>query len=274
VRGRSRANRSPGGIGEAGATAAQVELRQRYALGEGVDQDLDRANQWYRAAADTGDAEAQYRLGRILVGRGGADDLREAAQWYERAAGQGRMDAKRRLGILHYDGRGVPQDYRKAFELYMSAADQGDAAAQFNLGVMVENGIAVQSNLPLAASWYLNAAQQGVAAAENNLGRLYQGTRSASRSWGGYPMVSHGRGAWLCAGAGHPRESLLSRPRRAKGPRRGDAVAGSRGGNLRLAPHCATRSSCRAFSWLACNCDCGVLASLLTWVPLRRKEER
>jgi tetratricopeptide (TPR) repeat protein len=50
----------------------------------------DQAEQWYRKAADAGDADAMVNLGALLAERGEED---QAGQWYRKAA-----DARRRDG--------------------------------------------------------------------------------------------------------------------------------------------------------------------------------
>jgi tetratricopeptide (TPR) repeat protein len=60
----------------------------RVLLGEQGKQ--DQAEQWYRKAADAGDADAMVNLGALLAERGEED---QAGQWYRKAA-----DARRRDG--------------------------------------------------------------------------------------------------------------------------------------------------------------------------------
>ena len=69
----------------------------------------------YQAAADQGDAEAQYFLGVMHVnGEGVPSSPATAADWFRKAAEQGHTLARYRLGLLHYTGRGVPVDFSVA----------------------------------------------------------------------------------------------------------------------------------------------------------------
>ena len=62
--------------------------------------------------AEQGDAEAQYRLGRLYTkGLGVPQDYTQAADLYRKAAEQGNAAAQRNLGWLYTKGLGVPQDY-------------------------------------------------------------------------------------------------------------------------------------------------------------------
>jgi hypothetical protein len=60
----------------------------------------DQAANWYRRAAETGDAEAQYRLGMVLKSgkTEGTDGPEQAVAWLRKAAEQGHQKAKEALG--------------------------------------------------------------------------------------------------------------------------------------------------------------------------------
>jgi TPR repeat protein len=49
----------------------------------------DQAGQWYRKAADAGNADAMYNLGALLAEQGEED---QAGHWYRKAADAGRRD--------------------------------------------------------------------------------------------------------------------------------------------------------------------------------------
>jgi len=61
-----------------------------------------------RAAAERGNAAAQYNLGVMYEdGRGVTRDDAQAAAWYRKAADQGDAVAKDNLRLMHEQGRGV-----------------------------------------------------------------------------------------------------------------------------------------------------------------------
>lgn len=69
----------------------------------------------FRAAAEQGDAQAQYQLGQCYEkGLGTAVDSVQAVQWYTRAAEQGDADAMYSLGLCYYYAIGVSEDLAKA----------------------------------------------------------------------------------------------------------------------------------------------------------------
>jgi len=141
-----------------------------------VAKDERQAAEWYRKAADQGNATAQLNLGVMYDnGQGVAKDERQAAEWYRKAADQGNATAQRNLGFMYESGKGVAKDERLAVSWYRRAADQGNATAQLNLGVMYDNGRGVAKDERQAVEWYRKAADQGDAIASNNLGFFFEG---------------------------------------------------------------------------------------------------
>ena len=123
-----------------------------------------------------GDAEAQYKLGRIYdQGKDVPEDDARAASWYRKAAEQGVANAQIALSNLYYAGEGVPKDASQALFWYRRAAEQEDASAQIALGMgnLYYAGEGVPKDASQAAIWYRRAAEQGDASAQTALGSLY-----------------------------------------------------------------------------------------------------
>jgi hypothetical protein len=98
---------------------------------------VEAAN-WYRRAAESGDARAQYNLALAYGdGRGLAQDFAASATWCRRAAEQGYSDAQLLLGLLYRRGQGVRPDNSEALKWTLRAADQGHAMAQHTLAALV-----------------------------------------------------------------------------------------------------------------------------------------
>lgn len=108
---------------------AQKELALR--LGQ-IGPDLTQSAQWYRAAADQGDAESQRILGAMYAnGVGLTADDRQAAYWYERAALQGDYQAQINLGRLYADGKGVAAAPQTAYQWFgLATAQAADPASR------------------------------------------------------------------------------------------------------------------------------------------------
>lgn len=117
-----------------GGTAAEHDLaRGRGAFAAG---DYPRALGYFRAAAEQGDANAQYYVGLMHAnGQGTTRDFAEAAKWYEKAAAQNQADALYALARLHVIGTGVEADPAKAVELYERAAQAYPPGEQRELAI-------------------------------------------------------------------------------------------------------------------------------------------
>ena len=89
------------------------------------------------AAAEAGDAGAQYRLAvdHFLGTHPRANDGR-ALYWYRRAAEQGHVPAQLLLGQMYESGWGVASDRAEAVRWYRRAAASGDSLAADKLRVL------------------------------------------------------------------------------------------------------------------------------------------
>jgi len=93
------------------------------------------------ALAETGEAEAQFLVGRGHHGgvAGFSQDDALAVQYYRLAANQGLAVAQSNLGLMFEEGRGgLTADRAEAVRLYRLAARQGDPTAQQNLARLGE----------------------------------------------------------------------------------------------------------------------------------------
>jgi TPR repeat protein len=109
-----------------------------YAQGLGVGRDDIEAVKWWRAAAEQGDAFAQYNLGLAYANaQGVAKNVADAAKWYRLAADQGHGPAQVNLGLLYQNGYGLPQDHVRAYMWFNLAASKG-----YKLGVKNRDEIA------------------------------------------------------------------------------------------------------------------------------------
>ena len=169
---------------EQGDAEAQFKLGRMYAKGEGVPQDYVQAVAWFRKAAEQGNAKGQNGLGAMYgSGQGVPQDWVQAVVWFRKAAEQGEAMAQCNLGVMYANGQGVPQDYAEAAAWYRKAAEQGYAQAQFNLGLMYANGEGVRQDYAQALVWYRKAAEQGYAAAQFNLGGMYDFGRGVPQDY-------------------------------------------------------------------------------------------
>lgn len=137
--------------------------------------DPAQAAPWVMAAAKSGIAEAEVRLGRMfLSGEGVVKDEAMAVGWFRRAADSDHAEAHNMLGRCYENGWGVPRDIDAAGRHYAIAARAGDAWAQYNLGHLFLDGLGVPRDWSQAFAWYMRAAEQGHARAMSLVGRCHE----------------------------------------------------------------------------------------------------
>lgn len=116
----------------------------------------DKALQIIEYAADKGDAEAQYHLGRYYAGRVLFSDKRKtdksdndsdkAAYWYLQSANQEYGQAQAELAQCYKLGYGVEQDFRKNIKWLIRGCDNNNALAQWRLGNLYYYGLSYRYN--------------------------------------------------------------------------------------------------------------------------------
>jgi TPR repeat protein len=138
-------------------------------------QDTNFNFQVTQAAADKGDARAQYEMGHYYVKANGAtrSDYAKAVKYIRQSAEQGCADAEVVLGSFYGHGWGVPRNVATAVQWYRKAADQGNALAQYAMGTFYATGRGVTNDMDEAIKWWQKAAAQNQVDAQNTLGQLY-----------------------------------------------------------------------------------------------------
>ena len=165
---------------ELGDPSDYLKLAKLYENGTGVSQNDSGALEWYRKAAENGNAEAQIELGkRYFEGRGVSTNEDEAVKWYTKAAENGNTDAQLALGDRYF----VEQKYSAAAKWYRKAAEQRISNAQYKLGLMYSQGQGVERNYVEAAEWYRKAADQGLPEAQRRLAGLFESGNGVGQSY-------------------------------------------------------------------------------------------
>lgn len=173
-----------------GNSNAQFDVAAMYHNGRGVKPDLSKALEWYNKAAEQdnpkavsrlkliaankdrfdktlaqaekGDAESQYKLGKMYTeGVGVSIDRAKATEAFENAANQGYAKAEYNLGLNYYEGSGVTKDMNTAYKWFKAAAEQGDPAAQYYLGKMYASGSGVKQNYTTSLEWLTKSVDGG-----------------------------------------------------------------------------------------------------------------
>ncbi|MDA9982506.1 sel1 repeat family protein [Gammaproteobacteria bacterium] len=186
----------------AGSASAQRGVALGYYSGQGVEQDLVKAEYWFRKAAEQGDRTSQHRLGLMYQkGIGINQDLEEAKKWYEKSSEQGDYGSKNALEALvcemdidscgnqfgeatrnKYEERGKlaearREEKRSEFLLLTESAKLGDPVAQYRLGEIYSSGDSeypTKQNLYIASTWFHKSADQGYSDAQFALGLMYE----------------------------------------------------------------------------------------------------
>ena len=170
------------------ATALAAVVLCSAAVAQDFSASADEVKEW-RAAAENGDAQAQYNLGRAyFYGKGVAKDEREAVRWTRKSAEQGYAPAQRNMGLAYILGDGVAKNKREAVRWFRKAAEQGNAVAQFDLGLSYMTGDGVAKDMREAVRWFRKAAEQGDEFAQESLGRAY---------WNGDGVIKDEREAYI-----------------------------------------------------------------------------
>lgn len=147
--------------------------------------DKTAINAWLNAA-EKGDPTAQYKVGSFyLFGQGIDNNVEKAIQWFQKAAVQNFLPAQTALGVIHdklnYQLNYLGDDQRwkvdiiedgdnsEAMQWFKEASIQGDAYAQFRMGISFIGKDTLQE-----IKFYRMAADQGNAQAKNKLQKLSQ----------------------------------------------------------------------------------------------------
>jgi TPR repeat protein len=158
---------------EAGQAEAQFDLGVLYAQGLGVQRDLTAAERWYRKSAEQGNAEAEFALGQMYSrGWGVPRDEADAMRWMQMANSPESDGPPTDWSLV--EGYGMQQDQKQAAYWYELAAQKGHAEAQFNLGRLYATGKGgIPHDEEQALRWVRAAASQGYPPAQARLGARY-----------------------------------------------------------------------------------------------------
>ena len=156
---------------EADDPVAMRELALAYVNGQGVDQNLEKAEHWIEKAASLGDAEAQHEMADVIRATDG--DPVEAFRWEQKAAEQGFPPAQNNLAFCFQNGTGTTKNPEKQFFWYQKAAENGITESQHQLAQCFLHGIGTSQDFQQAIYWLQQASDGGHAIAKRKLGAAY-----------------------------------------------------------------------------------------------------
>ncbi|KAM4522598.1 protein sel-1 homolog 1 isoform 2-T2 [Odontesthes bonariensis] len=172
-------------LAEKGDVQAQVGLGQLHLHGgRGVEQNHQRAYDYFNQAANAGNTHAMAFLGKMYSE--GSDFLPQnnetALQYFKKASDLGNPVGQSGLGMAYLYGRGVPVNYELALKYFQKAAEQGWVDGQLQLGTMYYNGIGVKRDYKQALKFFNLASQAGHILAFYNLAQMHATGTGVMRS--------------------------------------------------------------------------------------------
>lgn len=160
---------------ENGQYLAQEAVGTYYLDGLGTQKNETKAFLWFLKSAEQGYARAFWRVGKCYFdGIGTAKDETKAIEWYQKSATAGDMYGQQELGQSYAYGYGGQKiDKKEAFELYQKSAKQGLATSQFLLAQCYEEGNGTYKNPTKAFDNYMLSAKQGFDLAQHKVAMCY-----------------------------------------------------------------------------------------------------
>jgi TPR repeat protein len=144
------------------------QLGHMYEHGIGCEKDINKAIEWYKKSADSGNARSMYKLGMIYILN---NELPEAVLEFKKSAELKNKEATFHLGHMYEHGFGCEKNMNKAIEWYTKSADSGDANGMYKLALYYKK---VEFNLGKVV-YYLNlSADTGHKLAQFALGGMYE----------------------------------------------------------------------------------------------------
>ena len=114
----------------------------------------------FKKAAEKGNAEAEYQIGKMyLYGYGVVVCEDVAAEWFLKSASNNYGDAQNILSLMYYTGQGVTVDYKKAEKWAVQALEKEEyVESTIVLGMLYYYGLGVTRNYTKAVELLQNVA--------------------------------------------------------------------------------------------------------------------
>lgn len=141
--------------------------------GTGTEVDLEKARFYFEKAAELGNADALYGLGKLYLNPEFHDyDPAKAVEYLEEAVQKDNAFAKYQLGKLLCQGELMPKDIARGLPLLEELAENGVTFASYIAGKVYlrEEG---WQDIKKAILYFRQAAEDGNSFAEYQLGRIY-----------------------------------------------------------------------------------------------------
>lgn len=141
------------------------ESQNKFALmcvkGEGGDVDFDSALHYFERGVFRGELRAMYNMGSIYLKKGTREDLKRARNYIKRAADLGCWKSQYQLALMYEKGQGGKRSLKEARVSMKKAADLGCVDAKYRVGIMFLRGKGGDKNLIAARVHFEQAADRG-----------------------------------------------------------------------------------------------------------------
>jgi len=194
-----------------GHQPAQVNLAMLLLLDPANNRNAALAVTYFTRAAENGDADAQWCLGRVYYeGRvGNRPDYERAAAWFHKSAEAGNPFGLFHMGIMHEYGLGVQQNFVEAGRFYKRAADMENLDAMYYLALLHAYGRGFPQDIHKASLLFKRAAESGHAPSQYYLGIIFL------YGQGGFPRDYDMAFYWMDRAANGPSADTADAARRA-----------------------------------------------------------
>ena len=140
-------------------TSAGLEkIGDFYEQGSDLPADHKVAVDWYRKAAELGEAPIRVKLAKFLLDRHDSQQYPEALHLCEDAGKQMYSPGALCAGLLYREGMGTAKNLQEATRWITKSAELGNAQAMYQLGEMYRTGSGVNQDKIVAYSFMLLAA--------------------------------------------------------------------------------------------------------------------
>lgn len=175
-----------------GDVLALFNLAEAYKFGRGVPQDLAKAEVLFRRAAAQGHVLAEENYGLLRFQRG---DKRGALPYIQAAADRGNARAQYLLGISSFNGDIVPKDWVRAYALLMLARQAGlpqakSAIAEMDQHISSDQRQQATELMPRMAAEAETARARQLTLADLTAGPPASGQRAATARPASVPLAS------------------------------------------------------------------------------------
>ncbi|HVZ29187.1 MAG TPA: tetratricopeptide repeat protein [Asticcacaulis sp.] len=173
----------------AGNGQAQWELGRRYCYFKATKDDV-KALYWFEKAAQQAVPWAEYETATMYeLGEGTRTDSQKAMFWYRKSEADGIDRADTDIGLMYMEGDGVAKDEAEAIRWLQKGVDAGEVRAETLLGQYYRDGTGVPQNAAKAQTLLRAAVKQKHANAATVLEGMYRDGKGVPAD----PITAH---AW------------------------------------------------------------------------------